>query len=132
MLVQHFVAKYAREMNKNVQGVDNEVMKLLLAHAWKGEIRELENIIERAVIFSEGTLLTKKELPGFFDQRQDAIYSFDARRSMKEAIDEFERQYISHVLRSQQFNKELTAKALKISLSSLYRKIEELNIPSQG
>jgi transcriptional regulator with PAS, ATPase and Fis domain len=51
---------------------------------------------------------------------------------MKEAVDDFERQYIAHVLRTNQFNKEVAAKALKISLSSLYRKIEELNIPSQG
>jgi two-component system response regulator PilR (NtrC family) len=132
LLVQHFVAKYAKEMTKDVKGVDNEVMKCLLAHSWKGEIRELENIIERAVIFSEGSLITKNELPGLFEQRQDALYAFDARRSMKEAVDEFERQYIGHVLRANQFNKESTARALKISLSSLYRKIEELNIPSQA
>jgi two-component system response regulator PilR (NtrC family) len=132
LLVQHFVRKFANEMGKDVKGVDSEVMKCLLAHSWKGEIRELENIIERAIIFADGSLLTKKELPGLFEQRQDAVYSFDARRSMKEAVDEFERQYITHVLRTNQFNKEQTAKALKISLSSLYRKIEELNIPSQG
>jgi DNA-binding NtrC family response regulator len=132
LLVQHFVTTLAREMNKDVRGVDNEVMKALLAHQWKGEVRELENVIERAVIFADGQLITKHELPGFFEQRQDTIYAFDARRSMKEAVDEFERQYITHVLRQNQFNKELTAKALKISLSSLYRKIEELSIPSQG
>jgi transcriptional regulator with PAS, ATPase and Fis domain len=107
-------------------------MKALMAHAWKGEVRELQNVIERAVIFAEGSLITKKELPIFFDQKQETVYSFDARRSMKEAVDDFERQYISHVLRSNQYNKEATAKALKISLSSLYRKIEELNIPLQG
>jgi len=132
LLVQHFVAKYAKEMNRDIKGVDNEVMKCLLAHSWKGEIRELENIIERAVIFSDGPLLTKVDLPGLFEQRQDAVYAIDARRSMKEAVDEFERQYIGHVLRTNQYNKESTAKALKISLSSLYRKIEELSIPSQG
>ncbi len=132
LLVAHFVSKYAREMNKDVRGVDNEVMKCLVGHSWKGEIRELENIIERAVIFAEGNVISKKELPAFFDQRTDAVYSFDARRSMKEAVDEFERQYIAHVLRTNQYNKEVTAKALKISLSSLYRKIEELNIASQG
>jgi transcriptional regulator with PAS, ATPase and Fis domain len=131
LLVQHFVAKYALEMGKDVRGVDNEVMKLLTGHTWKGEIRELENIIERAVIFAEGTLIGKQDLPGLFDQRQDNLYSFDTKRSMKEAVDDFERQYISHVLRAHQFNKELTAKALKISLSSLYRKIEELDIGSQ-
>ena len=132
LLVQHFVEKYAHEMNKDVRGVDNEVMKSLLAHSWKGEIRELENVIERAIIFSEGQLISKEELPGFFEQRQEAVYSFDARRSMKEAVDDFERQFITHVLRANNYNKEGTAKALKISLSSLYRKIEELNIPLQG
>ena len=132
LLVQYFVEKYAREMNKEIQGVDNEVMKCLLAHSWKGEVRELENVIERAIIFAEGPLITKNELPGLFEQRPDAIYSFDSRKSMKEAVDEFERQYITHVLRQNQYNKEATAKALKISLSSLYRKIEELGITSQG
>lgn len=132
LLVQHFVSKHAHDMNKNVQGVDNEVMKSLLAHTWKGEIRELENVIERAVIFAEGSLITVKELPSLFGKQQDGLYSFDPHRSMKEAIDDFERQYIGHVLRLNQFNKEATAKALKISLSSLYRKIEELKIPSQG
>jgi len=132
LLVQHFINKYAREMSKNVQGVDNEVMKSLLAHTWKGEIRELENVIERAVIFAEGPLITAKDLPSFFGKQQDGLYSFDPRRSMKEAIDDFERQYIGHVLRLHEYNKEMTAKALKISLSSLYRKIEELDIPSQG
>ena len=132
LLVQFFVEKYGREMNKDVQGVDNEVMKSLLAHSWKGEVRELENVIERAVIFADGPMITKKELPGLFEQRPDAVYSFDSRKSMKEAVDEFERQYITHVLRQNQYNKEATAKALKISLSSLYRKIEELGIPSQA
>lgn len=132
LLVQYFLDRYTREMNKEIQGVDNDVMKCLLSHSWKGEVRELENIIERAVIFADGPLITKKELPGFFEQRPDAVYSFDSRKSMKEAVDEFERQYITHVLRQNQFNKDATAKALKISLSSLYRKIEELSIPSQA
>ena len=43
--------------------MDNEVMKAFMAHAWKGEVRELQNVIERAVIFAEGPMLTKQELP---------------------------------------------------------------------
>ena len=52
------------EMNKDVQGVDNEVMKCLLSHSWKGEIRELENIIERAVIFCGGEASSRKGASG--------------------------------------------------------------------
>ena len=132
LLVQHFVAKYAAEMGKNVRGVDHEVMKALLAHTWKGEVRELENIIERAVIFSEGELLTPAELPPIFNQEQGTAYLFDASRTLKEATEEFERQYIERVLQVNQYNKELAAKALRISLSSLYRKIDELKISLQG
>jgi DNA-binding NtrC family response regulator len=132
ILVQHFIAQYAQEMNRNVKGVANDVMKRLLSHSWKGEVRELENIIERAVIFADGEMITGKELPALFEQAQGSTYTFDATRTLKDAVDDFEQQYIGHVLRLNQFNKELTAKTLSISLSSLYRKIEELNIPLQG
>jgi len=132
LLVQHFVAKYAKEMNKDVKGVDNEAMKSLLAHPWKGEVRELENVIERAVIFADASLITRKELPAVFEQQQSNAFAFDSGRTMKEAIEDFERQYISHMLKTNRFNKEAVAKILRISLSSLYRKIEELNIPLQG
>jgi two-component system response regulator PilR (NtrC family) len=131
LLVQHFVAKYSAEMAKRVKGVDNEVMKRLLAHPWKGEVRELENTIERSVIFAEGEMVTVKDLPPSFDRVDEASYMLDANRSLKDASREFERQYIARVLRVHGFNKELAAQALQISLSSLYRKIEELEIPSQ-
>ncbi len=130
LLVQHFVAKYAKQMVKPIKGVDHEAMKILLAHSWKGEVRELENIIERAVIFSDEEFITKKELPQLAQQPQD-VYSFGGLKPLKEAVADFERQYISHMLRLNPDREEL-AKAMDISLSSLYRKIKELNIPSQA
>ncbi|MBX2990200.1 MAG: sigma-54-dependent Fis family transcriptional regulator [Bacteroidetes bacterium] len=130
LLVQHFVSRYASEMNKDVRGVDHEAMKLLLAHNWKGEVRELENIIERATIFAEGNMITTKELPAFFGQSSGS-FSVGGNKPLKEAVAEFEREYIGHMLRIHPSKDEL-AKALNISLSSLYRKIEELNIPSQS
>ena len=129
LLVQHFVSTFASEMGKRVKGVNNEVMKLLMAHTWKGEVRELENIIERAVIFAEGELVTMKDLPPAFDRQEGDSFVLDANRSLKQATEEFERQYIGRVLQMHKFNKELSAEALQISLSSLYRKIEELEIP---
>ncbi len=132
LLVQHFVAKYANEMGKNVKGVDHEVMKSLMAHTWKGEVRELENIIERAVIFSDAELISSAALPPVFNQGRGPAYVFDATRTLKDASEEFERQYIERVLQVHHFNKEQAAKALHISLSSLYRKIDELKISLQG
>ncbi|MCF8413989.1 MAG: sigma-54 dependent transcriptional regulator, partial [Melioribacteraceae bacterium] len=53
-LVSHFIEKYCTEMGKKILGVDNETMKVLIGHDWRGGVRELENVIERAVIFAEG------------------------------------------------------------------------------
>jgi DNA-binding NtrC family response regulator len=130
ILIQHFITRYSNQMGKDVRGVDNEAMKELIAHTWKGEVRELENIIERAVIFAEGKLITKKELPQFFGH-QGGMYSVGANKPLKEAVADFEREYITHMLRVHPSKDDL-AKTLNISLSSLYRKIEELNIPSQS
>jgi two-component system response regulator PilR (NtrC family) len=130
LLIQHFVSKYAQEMSKDVRGVDNEAMKALLAHTWKGEVRELENIIERAVIFADGPLITRKQLPTFFGQ-PTGTYTVGGNKPLKEAVADFEREYIGHMLRLHP-NKDELAKALNISLSSLYRKIEELKITSQS
>ncbi len=130
LLVQHFVARYAKQMSKSVKGVDAEAMKILLAHSWKGEVRELENIIERGVIFSDEEFITSKELPQLAEQQHD-VYSFGGAKPLKESVADFERQYISHMLRINPDREEL-AKVLDISLSSLYRKIKELNIPSQA
>jgi transcriptional regulator with PAS, ATPase and Fis domain len=130
VLIQHFVAQYSNQMGKDVRGVDTEAMKEMMAHNWKGEVRELENIIERAVIFAEGKLITKKELPQFFGQ-QSGMYSISTNKPLKEAVADFEREYITHMLRVHP-NKDDLAKTLNISLSSLYRKIEELNITSQS
>ena len=118
-------------MSKRVKGVENEVMMLLVAHAWKGEVRELENVIERAVIFAEGDLVTRRDLPAAFDQQEGGAYVFDTGRTLRDAVHDFEQQYIGRVLRQHGFNKEAAAGVLEISLSSLYRKIEDLKIPLQ-
>ncbi len=129
LLIQHFVSKFSHKMGKAVRGVDNEAMKELIAHNWKGEVRELENVIERAMIFAEGNLITKNELPHLF-ARQPGLFSFNVDKTLKEAVTEFERAYITHMLRRHPVKEEL-ARKLNISLSSLYRKIEDLDIEQE-
>jgi two-component system response regulator PilR (NtrC family) len=127
LLIEHFVQKFRREMNKNIKGVDNNVMKHLLAHEWKGEIRELENIIERAVIFSTDEFVSMKSLPEFFQvSTEKAIARSDM--SLREALDEVEKQFIYNTLERFEFDKEKTAAQLKISLPTLYRRIKDLSI----
>jgi two-component system response regulator PilR (NtrC family) len=123
LLVQHFLDKYTRAMNKKVNGLTNGAMRALLNHTWRGNVRELENVIERAVIFAEGRPIGVEDLPFATPGVTD-----DVGEDLKEALQQFERQHILYSLRRHQYDKTETAKNLGIGLSSLYRKLEELNI----
>jgi DNA-binding NtrC family response regulator len=124
LLVHHFVDKYSREMTKPILGITNTAMRALLNHEWRGNVRELENVIERAVIFADGREIGLTDLPF---TSPDA--SEDTDEDLKEAITQFERQHIIYSLRRHHYDKNETAKHLRIGVSSLYRKLEELKIP---
>ena len=127
LLADHFLNKYRKELNKNIRGIDNEAMRAILGHEWKGEIRELENIIERAVIFCKGDMITLQELPQSFKPRLDDIdFSFNG--SLDDSVRKFERDFILRALENNENNKEKTADAIKVGLSTLYRKLKELDI----
>jgi two-component system response regulator PilR (NtrC family) len=130
LLIEHFVDKYKREMRKDIKGVSNDVMRLMMQHEWKGEIRELENIIERAVIFCSGEFITLDDLPDFL--RGDiSITMPEDKVSLEVAINDFEKQYIFSILRKNNFDKEQTARDLRVSLPTLYRRIKDLGIGQQ-
>ncbi|HZY10292.1 MAG TPA: sigma-54 dependent transcriptional regulator [Bacteroidota bacterium] len=127
LLVEHFVDKYRQEMRRLIKGVDHEVMRILIHHEWKGEIRELENIIERAVIFCKKDFISIDDLPGFLPGDSSIQVSGEA-QSLEVAINALEKQYILNVLRKNSFDKEKTSQLLKISLPTLYRRIKDLGI----
>jgi two-component system response regulator PilR (NtrC family) len=123
MLVQHFLDKYTREMNKRVDGLTNGAMRALLNHPWRGNVRELENVIERAVIFAEGRPIGVEDLPFVTPGITDEVGE-----DLKDALRQFERQHILYSLRRHKYDKTETAKHLGIGVSSLYRKLDELDI----
>jgi len=124
LLVTHFLEKYSREMNKQVHGLTNSAMRALISNEWRGNVRELENVVERAVIFADGREISIEDLP--FTTPESVDISSD---DLKAAMAQFERQYIVQCLKGNQYDKTKTAQTLGIGVSSLYRKLEELNIP---
>ncbi|MFC2139849.1 sigma 54-interacting transcriptional regulator, partial [Bacteroidota bacterium] len=129
ILVDHFIEKYCNEMGKKIFGVDNETMKVLMSHEWRGGVRELENIIERAVIFSKNEMITVDALSDYLIGEGKAHGYPD---TLKEALKNFEYEHITNTIKKLDYNKEEAAKVLNIGLSSLYRKMEELNIPTKS
>lgn len=123
-LVEFFVAKHSRAMGQAATGASSETIRLLMSNSWKGNVRQLDNAIERAVMMCDGTQIRPNDLPADLRGDEQALPDTDDLRS---ALRHYERLHISRVLR-QWPDKREAAKRLKLGLSSLYRKIEELGI----
>ncbi len=128
LLVGHFIEKYNQELKRKVKGVDNDTMKALINHQWKGEVRELENMIERAVLLCDGDYLTIDNLQGTNTGNSMTGKYFSP--ALKKAVREFEKFHIQKILKQVNYDKNEAAKILDIGLSSLYRKMDELSIGS--
>ncbi len=123
-LVEFLLARHARSVGKKVTGVSHEAMQLLLAHPWKGNVRELDNALQRAVILGEGPLVTPADLPPDLAPQPADPFGVD---DLGTAVERFERLHIERMLRNCPDKRE-AAKRLGIGLSSLYRKIEQYGI----
>ncbi|MDD3807892.1 MAG: helix-turn-helix domain-containing protein, partial [Candidatus Marinimicrobia bacterium] len=126
LLVNHFIEKYSHELKRKVAGVDEETMKILMNHPWKGEVRELENIIERAVLLCDSDYLTIDNIKGA--TVEDSMIGGHFSPPLKQAVREFEKYHIQKILEQVGYDKSKASEILEIGLSSLYRKIEELSI----
>lgn len=124
-LAQHFVAKFNRQMKRRCQGLTSAAMRMLLQHKWRGNVRELQNVIERALIFAKDRLIEPRDLP--FDPL-DGQQEEGEHLKLKNAMRIYERQHILAVLQQYDFNKPRAAQMLGIGLSSLYRKLDQLQV----
>lgn len=131
LLVNNFIADLRTEMGKNIKGISNQAMNALIRHTWKGQVRELQNVVERAMIFCDAEYLDVEHLPEDIQRLVDSSSPSPPADSLtlKDAVRNFERQFIESKLRDANSDKEKVAADLGLSLSTLYRKMEELHIP---
>ncbi|GIW45078.1 MAG: sigma-54-dependent Fis family transcriptional regulator [Candidatus Binatia bacterium] len=132
LLVEHFVRLHNRELKKNFKGVDSATMKLLMSLPWKGNVRELDNVIEHAMIIGNGDWITVRDLPRAVQQSAGVTVEIPDTDNLREAVRAFEKAHIQSVLAKCNQEKRQAAQRLGVSLSSLYRKMEELGIPLQA
>ena len=124
-LIEHFVRLHNRELKKGFKGVDSAIMKVLMSLPWKGNVRELDNVIERAMILGEGEWIGLDSLPRALKPEDGIPIAGD---DLREALRAYEKAHIQAVLGKAEHDKKVAAEMLGVSLSSLYRKIEELGI----
>jgi len=125
LLVEHFIRKYNTEMGKHCVGVDDEVMRLFMSYEWKGNIREMQNVIERAIIFAEDDVIKISDIGSL---GYHSVAFTEDNQNLQSAVRAYEKEHILRVLNKHSWNKAEAAKALNVGLSSLYRKIDELEI----
>ncbi len=127
-LVEHLVRRHNLEMKKNYKGVDNATMRVLMSLPWKGNIRELDNALERAMILGNGEWITPADLPG----REVAEQGVPVEDDLNKALHVYERSHIEKTLEKTSGDKRRAAELLGFSISTLYRKLERLGIEKDG
>jgi two-component system response regulator AtoC len=126
-LADYFLKRYRRESQKPVTSISDEAMHLLLSYSWPGNIRELENVIERAVVLSSRPVLTPEDLPielrspetqhGRLGVPDNTGFQITGTPTLEEV----KKQYVIHVLNLSKGNVSLAARTLNVDRRSLYR-----------
>lgn len=135
-LAEYFLKKFAVMNNIEVKGFSKEAIKKLEDHEWKGNVRELENAIERAVVLSSSEYILPEDLPteenDFFSQpeetKKNKILTTVFEEEKPYTLEELSKKYIQHVFDRNDGAKEQTAKDLGIDRKTLYRKLKEMNL----
>ena len=123
LIAKHYLKEFANKVNKQELVMGDDFAELLLKHNWKGNIRELKNVIERVVILADGNSVTANLLPYEFHALEQQSGETDPMK-----MELVEKQHIIKVLTYTKGNKTETARLLGIGLTTLYRKIEEYKI----
>ena len=120
MLAQHFLERFARQMNRPYEGFDPGAMDLLVRHPWPGNVRELANAVERALVVGSPPLVRAVDLPVRLNE--------DARPATGESLADVERAQIVRVLERASWNITRAAETLGIDRATLYNKIRKYGL----
>jgi two-component system NtrC family response regulator len=128
LLADYFIKLFSQKLSKHVVGMTKEYENLIKNYYWKGNIRELKNIIERSIILSEGIVLSEDILPYEILSYSPSVTGANG---SSYALSVFERLHIHRVLTTTKWNKVEAARLLNISISTLYRKIEDYMLSAE-
>jgi DNA-binding NtrC family response regulator len=130
-LIQMFIARYAAQNHKDVIGADEECVKALQAHPWPGNVRQLRNVIERAVIICEGRTICTKDLPNPLRVANTNASSY-IKMPLGSSLEAVEREMILRTIEFTRGNKTRAAATLGVSIKTLYNKLGQYRLEPRG
>jgi DNA-binding NtrC family response regulator len=113
-------------MKRTYRGAGNTALKILMSLPWKGNVRELDNVLERAMILGNGEWITPAELPPCEAPQEESTLLVG--NNLRTAVQSYEKSHIENILKETAGDKTRAAQLLGVSRSSLYRKLESLGI----
>jgi len=131
-LIDHFLKKYSKENHKTIRGISEKALNALKAYHWPGNIRELENIIERAIILDIDKVVDTDDLPEVIMHEKMGPEIFkNIARTLKDVLHEPEKVHILQVLKEVGWNKKRAARKLGVNRTTLYNKLRKYKIVTE-
>jgi transcriptional regulator with PAS, ATPase and Fis domain len=124
LLVEHFVPRLNARLKRHILGVDQAAMRVLMSAPWQGNVRELENTLERAMLLTDNECIGVEDLPPELTARAE---SADLSDDLRATLRAYEREHIRQVLSATGENREEAARRLGIDVSTLYRRLKALD-----
>jgi DNA-binding NtrC family response regulator len=129
LFVKHFISKYSHKLNKKVTAIDEGTLNIMRNYPWPGNIRELENVIERAVALTDSKTIILKDLPDNIAKinLQNIPVHYN-NQPLNKAVVTFEKQYLLSLLEKHNWNIQQASREAGVSRQNLYRKMQKYSI----
>lgn len=128
LLINDFINRHSQHLSKKIEGVSDATLKILMGYHWPGNIRELENVIERAIILCKGETVTPEDLPEFLHYQNNDNGDNGNRLKLKDALQNPEKDLIIKALEAVDYNRNKAATSLGINRTTLYKKMQKYGL----
>ncbi|MCB0267297.1 MAG: sigma-54-dependent Fis family transcriptional regulator [Calditrichaeota bacterium] len=130
LLIQHFIKRFCEEFKLPPKQVDDEAMEYLKSYRWPGNVRQLENYVNQAIVLSEGNMLTIKDFPSrvLNETAEDTGFEIDTTRPLDDIMADFEKMVLKKALAENGGNKQQTAKQLQVHRTTLMSRLKKLGL----
>ncbi|MEJ2657965.1 MAG: sigma-54 dependent transcriptional regulator [Desulfobacterales bacterium] len=128
MLVSYFIEKYSRPFEKKIKGMSSDALDILMQYNFPGNVRELENIIQRSVALAERDVIRIDDLPQDLQELEFDTFEGEG----LQALEEVEKQHIAKVLDKTGYNKNLSSKILNLPRTTLWRKMKKYGLMNKN